>query len=165
MSIAITSGRFLPAASVWRFSQYSGNPRKELLTVTFGYSSSKAAMTWLYRSARTSLPQNARSRVTSSSGSNVGAAFGAAVLPLPPAHPAKTNAAPAAKAIAVMVRFLLNILVLSFERPRSSCSAGRSLSVWRWVGAVPGAMGKRFPVTVLRDEPNYKNYLEIAFPS
>ena len=40
----MTSGRPPPAASVWRFSQNSGKPRKEELTVMFGYSSLKAAM-------------------------------------------------------------------------------------------------------------------------
>ena len=69
MSIWKTSGRFLPAASVWRFSQYSSQARNVGFTVMFGYSSLNAAIASLYISARTSLPQNAKSRVTSASGS------------------------------------------------------------------------------------------------
>jgi hypothetical protein len=40
----MTSGRFLPAASVCLFSQNSGKARKLALTVMFGYSSLNAAI-------------------------------------------------------------------------------------------------------------------------
>ncbi|MNL68593.1 hypothetical protein D3C87_1933380 [compost metagenome] len=77
----------------------------------FGYSSLNAAITWLYRSARTSLPQNDMFRVTFSFGSKVGFASG---VPLaPPAQPASTRAEPAAIAATANARFLLNIVVLS----------------------------------------------------